>query len=49
MANTAGKSYEWGTTAKALLELYNPKLPVHSNNAFPGSKIPGVNLNVFTL
>lgn len=40
MVRKAGQSWEWGTSAEALLELYNPELSVFSANAFPDGKIP---------
>lgn len=49
MVDKAGQSWEWGTAAEALLELYNPELTVYSNNAFPGGKIPKADPNTFAL
>lgn len=36
----AKSNWEWGTSAQALLELYDPDVSVYSDNAFPGGKIP---------
>ncbi|KAK4496589.1 hypothetical protein PRZ48_012569 [Zasmidium cellare] len=36
-------SWEFGTTAEALLELYNPELAVFSRNAFPNHQLPRPN------
>ena len=33
-------SWEYGTAAEALLELYNPELSVFGKDPFPGGKIP---------
>lgn len=33
-------SWEYGTAAEALLELYNPELSVFGENPFPGNRIP---------
>lgn len=49
MVDKAGQSWEWGTAAQALLELYNPELAVYSNNAFLGGKIPNADPNTFSL
>ncbi len=40
MVNLASRSWEWGTAAEALLELYNPELSVFGANPFPGGKVP---------
>ncbi|CZT16334.1 uncharacterized protein RCC_02176 [Ramularia collo-cygni] len=37
-------SWEYGTAAEALLELYNPELSVFSRNAFPNASLPVVPL-----
>lgn len=37
-------SWEYGTAAEALLELYNPELSVFSQNAFPNDKAPKVDV-----
>lgn len=39
-SSKAKSNWEWGTTAQALLELYDPDVSVYSDNAFPGGKIP---------
>lgn len=49
MVSKSGKSWEWGTAAEALLELYNPELTVYSINPFPGGKIPKADLNTIAL
>ncbi|KAK4077877.1 CAZyme family GH105 [Trichoderma aggressivum f. europaeum] len=40
MVDKSSHSWEWGTTAEALLELYNPELSVFGSNPFPNGKIP---------
>ena len=46
----ASHSWEYGTAAEALLELYNSSLSVFSSDPFPGGKIPNVNwMNVNAL
>ncbi|KPM41355.1 hypothetical protein AK830_g5170 [Neonectria ditissima] len=40
MVEKASHSWEWGTSAEALLELYSPELSVFGSNPFPGGKIP---------
>ncbi|KAK0634131.1 hypothetical protein B0T14DRAFT_534086 [Immersiella caudata] len=40
MINLASKSWEWGTAAQALLELYNPELSVFGANPFPNGNVP---------
>lgn len=40
-------SWEYGTAAEALLELYNPELSVFSPNAFPNDKAPKVDVDSF--
>lgn len=49
MVNKAGQSWEWGTAAQALLELYNPELSVFSGNPFPGGTIPKPAASTFAL
>lgn len=49
MVDKAGQSWEWGTAAEALLELYNPELTVYSSNAFPGGRVPKADPNTFAL
>ncbi|KAK3314552.1 hypothetical protein B0H66DRAFT_576774 [Apodospora peruviana] len=39
MVNLASESWEWGTAAEALLELYNPELSVFGSNPFPGGNV----------
>ena len=36
----ASHSWEYGATAEALLELYNPELSVFGKDAFPNGQIP---------
>ncbi|CEJ82139.1 hypothetical protein VHEMI02224 [[Torrubiella] hemipterigena] len=43
MVQKSGQSWEWGTAAQALLELYNPELSVYGDNPFPRGKIPHAN------
>ncbi|UKZ69361.1 uncharacterized protein TrAtP1_010369 [Trichoderma atroviride] len=40
MVDKASHSWEWGTAAEALLELYNPELSVFGSNPFPDGKVP---------
>ena len=40
MTDKASHSWEWGTAAEALLELYNNDLSVFGTNPFPNGKIP---------
>ncbi|KAL1836834.1 hypothetical protein VTK73DRAFT_4913 [Phialemonium thermophilum] len=40
MIRLASHSWEWGTAAEALLELYNPELSVFGSNPFPDGKVP---------
>ena len=40
MTDLASHSWEWGTAAQALLELYNPELSVFGANPFPGGHVP---------
>jgi hypothetical protein len=49
MINKALHSWEWGTAAEALLELYDPGLSVFSSNPFPGGKIPNADPGTFAL
>ncbi|KAH9224959.1 hypothetical protein DL95DRAFT_431046 [Leptodontidium sp. 2 PMI_412] len=49
MMNKASHSWEWGTAAEALLELYNNELSVFSSNPFPNGKIPSVSANTLAL
>ncbi|RFU73864.1 hypothetical protein TARUN_8379 [Trichoderma arundinaceum] len=43
MIDKSSHSWEWGTTAEALLELYNPELSVFGSNPFPNGKVPQAN------
>lgn len=45
----ARHSWEWGTTAQALLELDNPELSVFGDDPFPGGRLPRVNPGVRAL
>ncbi|UKZ79110.1 hypothetical protein TrVFT333_006860 [Trichoderma virens FT-333] len=49
MVNKASHSWEWGTAAEALLELYNPELSVFGSNPFPNGKVPQASPNTFAL
>ncbi|CRK21743.1 hypothetical protein BN1723_003200 [Verticillium longisporum] len=49
MVDRASHSWEWGTTAEALLELYNPELSVFGPEPFPGGKIPKADPSTFAL
>ncbi|MCJ1321838.1 hypothetical protein MMC15_007183 [Xylographa vitiligo] len=40
----AAHSWEWGTAAEALLELYSPELSVFCKDPFPGDEIPKVDV-----
>jgi hypothetical protein len=40
MVKLASHSWEWGTAAEALLELYTPELSVFGSNPFPNGKVP---------
>jgi hypothetical protein len=40
MVNKSTHSWEWGTTAQALLELYSNELSVFAAEPFPNGKIP---------
>lgn len=40
MQDRASHSWEWGTAAQALLELYNNELSIYGSNPFPGGQIP---------
>ncbi|KAM6483822.1 Six-hairpin glycosidase-like protein [Trichoderma sp. SZMC 28011] len=40
MVDKSSHSWEWGTAAEALLELYNPELSVFGSNPFPNGKVP---------
>lgn len=49
MVNKASHSWEWGTAAEALLELYDNDLSVFGPNPFPSGKIPNADPNIFAL
>ncbi|KAI5455942.1 Six-hairpin glycosidase-like protein [Mariannaea sp. PMI_226] len=49
MVDRAAQSWEWGTAAEALLELYNNELSVFGTNPFPGGKVPAADPGVFAL
>ena len=49
MINKASHSWEWGTVAQALLELYNNDLSVFGPNPFPNGKIPSADPGTFAL
>ncbi|EEY14352.1 conserved hypothetical protein [Verticillium alfalfae VaMs.102] len=49
MVDRASHSWEWGTAAEALLELYNPELSVFGPEPFPGGKIPKADPSTFAL
>jgi hypothetical protein len=49
MVDLAGQSWEWGTAAEALLELYNSELSVFGANPFPNGRIPLADSNIFAL
>ncbi|UKZ96825.1 uncharacterized protein TrAFT101_011601 [Trichoderma asperellum] len=49
MINMASHSWEWGTAAEALLELYNPELSVFGSSPFPNGKVPQANPNTTAL
>ncbi|KAH7395410.1 hypothetical protein BKA64DRAFT_624215 [Cadophora sp. MPI-SDFR-AT-0126] len=50
MIDKSSHSWEWGTAAEALLELYDNQLSVFGSNPFPGGKIPSADpSSVFAL
>jgi len=49
MIDDASHSWEWGTAAEALLELYNPELSVFGSDPFPNGQIPSANPGIFAL
>jgi hypothetical protein len=49
MIDKASHSWEWGTNAEALLQLYDPQLSVFSSNPFPNGKIPLADPGIFAL
>ncbi|PVH68889.1 Six-hairpin glycosidase [Cadophora sp. DSE1049] len=49
MMDKSSHSWEWGTAAEALLELYNNEISVFSSNPFPNGRIPSVSPNTLAL
>ncbi|PVH72961.1 hypothetical protein DL98DRAFT_563348 [Cadophora sp. DSE1049] len=50
MIDKSSHSWEWGTAAEALLELYDSQLSVFGSNPFPGGKVPSADpSSVFAL
>lgn len=49
MVDLASHSWEWGTAAEALLELYNGELSVFGSNPFPNGQIPNADHGTFAL
>lgn len=49
MIDLAGQSWEWGTAAEALLELYNPELSVFGADPFPGGAVPNASPSIMAL
>jgi hypothetical protein len=49
MIDKSAHSWEWGTTAEALLELYNNELSVFGSNPFPNGKIPSADPGITSL
>lgn len=49
MVNIASHSWEWGTAAEALLELYNPELSVFATTPFPNGAVPKASPSTFAL
>jgi hypothetical protein len=49
MIDKSANSWEWGTTAEALLQLYNNEFSVFGPNPFPNGKIPNVDLGITSL
>ncbi|KAK6544755.1 hypothetical protein TWF694_001439 [Orbilia ellipsospora] len=49
MIDKSAQSWEWGTTAEALLELYNPQLSVFGSDPFPNGKIPSADPGITAL
>lgn len=49
MIAKASHSWEFGTAAEALLELYNNELSVFGSNPFPNGKIPSADPAIFAL
>ena len=49
MVDSASHSWEWGTAAEALLELYNPELSVFGSKPFPQDGVPAADPSTFAL
>jgi hypothetical protein len=49
MIDLASHSWEWGTGAEALLELYNNELSVFGPDPFPNGQIPKADPSIFAL
>lgn len=49
MTNKASHSWEWGTAAEALLELYDNQYSVYGSNPFPNGKIPKPDPSIYSL
>jgi hypothetical protein len=49
MIDKASHSWEWGTGAEALLELYNNELSVFGSNPFPNGLIPSADPGIISL
>ena len=49
MMDKSAHSWEWGTAAQALLELYTSEVSVFGSNPFPNGKIPSVSADILAL
>lgn len=49
MVNRSNRSWEYGTTAQALLELYSSELSVFAADPFPNGRVPSIDLPVVAL
>jgi hypothetical protein len=49
MTDKSSHSWEWGTAAQALLELYNNEVSVFGPNPFPNGKIPKADASIRAL
>ena len=49
MTQLASHSWEWGTAAEALLELFNPELSVFGANPFPNDRVPAADPGIVAL
>jgi hypothetical protein len=49
MMDLASQSWEWGTAAEALLELYNSELSVFGPNPFPNGQVPAASPGIVAL